>query len=70
MYSKCVTLLTSTEEVIGQWREYFEKLLNPTNPPFTIEAELEDDEGTTSVFLEEVTEAVKQLLSSKAKWDC
>ncbi|KAJ3601978.1 hypothetical protein NHX12_029739 [Muraenolepis orangiensis] len=30
VYSKGGTLLTSTEEVIGQWKEHFEELLNPT----------------------------------------
>ncbi len=38
MYSKGGTLLTSTEEVIKQWKEHFEELLNQTNPPSTIEA--------------------------------
>ncbi|KAJ3590403.1 hypothetical protein NHX12_008354 [Muraenolepis orangiensis] len=32
VYSKGGTLLTSTEEVIGQWKEHFEELLNPTTP--------------------------------------
>ncbi|KAJ3582898.1 hypothetical protein NHX12_000129 [Muraenolepis orangiensis] len=32
VYSKGGTLLTSTEEVIGRWKEHFEELLNPTNP--------------------------------------
>ncbi len=65
MYSKSGTLLTSTEEVIKQWKEHFEELLNPTNSPFTIKAELENDEGSTSVSME-VTEVVKQLHSGKA----
>ena len=33
VYSKDGTLLTSTEEVIGRWKEYFGDLLNPTQPP-------------------------------------
>ncbi|KAJ3594987.1 hypothetical protein NHX12_004292 [Muraenolepis orangiensis] len=32
VYSKGGTLLTSTEEVIGRWKEHFEELLNPTTP--------------------------------------
>ena len=33
VYSKDGTLLTSTEKVIGRWKEHFEELLNLTNPP-------------------------------------
>ena len=40
VYSKDGTLLTSTEKVIGQWAEHFEELLNLTNPPSMVEAEL------------------------------
>lgn len=50
------SMLTSTEEVIGRWKEHFKELLNPTNLPTIIEAEQEDDGGLASVFLEEVTE--------------
>ncbi|KAJ3612002.1 hypothetical protein NHX12_020281 [Muraenolepis orangiensis] len=32
VYSKGGTFLTSTEEVIGRWKEHFEELLNPTTP--------------------------------------
>ena len=42
VYSKDGTLLTSTEEVIGQWKEYFGALLNPTQPLSVVETELED----------------------------
>ena len=58
--------MTSTEEVIGQWKEHFEELLNPTNTPSIIEAELEADGGPSSITLVEVTEVVKQLHSGKA----
>ena len=64
VYSKDVTLLTSTEEVIGRWKEHFEELLNPTTPS-VIEAEPEADGGSDSISLKEVTEVVKQL---KLKW--
>ena len=43
VYSKDGILLTSTEEVIGRWKEYFGDLLNPTQPPSVMETELEDD---------------------------
>ena len=41
VYSKGGTLLTSTEEVVGRWKEHFEELLNPTYTPSMMEAELE-----------------------------
>ena len=66
VYSKDGTLLTSTEEVIGRWKEHFEELLNPTNTPSIVEAELEADGGPSSITLVEVTEVVKQLHSGKA----
>ncbi len=43
VHSKDEKLLTLTEEIIKWWRQHFEEPLNPTNPPSTIEAELEDD---------------------------
>lgn len=54
MHSKGGTLLTLTEEIIRQWKEHFEELLKLTKPSSTIKAELEDDGGSTFVFLEEV----------------
>ena len=66
VYSKDGTLLTSTEEVVEHWKEHFEELLNPTNPPSTIEAALEDDGRSSPISLVEVTEVVKQLHSGKA----
>uniref|UniRef100_A0AAQ4S6N9 Reverse transcriptase domain-containing protein n=1 Tax=Gasterosteus aculeatus aculeatus TaxID=481459 RepID=A0AAQ4S6N9_GASAC len=64
--SKDGTLLTATEEVIGRWKEHFEELLNPTTTPSLVEAELEAEEGSSSIGLVEVTEVVKQLRSGKA----
>ena len=58
--------MTSTEEVIGWWKEHFEELLNPTNTPSMVEVELEADGGPSSISLVEVTEVVKQLHSGKA----
>ncbi|KAJ3582899.1 hypothetical protein NHX12_000130 [Muraenolepis orangiensis] len=48
VYSKGGTLLTSTEEVIGRWKEHFEELLNPTTPSM-VETELEDEGRQTSI---------------------
>ena len=66
VYSKDGTLLTSTEEVVGRWKEHFEELLNPTNMPSMLEAELEVDGVSSSISLVEVTEVVKHLCSGKA----
>lgn len=38
-------LLTSTEDIIGQWKEYFEDLLSPTDMPSVHEAESRDAGG-------------------------
>ncbi|KAJ3583274.1 hypothetical protein NHX12_029528 [Muraenolepis orangiensis] len=66
VYSKGGTLLTSTEVVIGQWKEHFEERLTPTYPPSTEEAKLEDHGWQTSISREEVTAVVKHLDSGKA----
>uniref|UniRef100_A0A8C5CRJ5 Reverse transcriptase domain-containing protein n=1 Tax=Gadus morhua TaxID=8049 RepID=A0A8C5CRJ5_GADMO len=66
VYSKDGTLLTSTEEVVGRWKEHFEELLNPNNTPSMLEAELEVDGVSSSISLVEVTEVVKHLRSGKA----
>ena len=59
--------MTSTEEVVGRWKDHFEDLLNPVNPSSTTEAELEVvDGGSPSISLEEVTVIVKHLHSGKA----
>uniref|UniRef100_A0A8C5CGF6 Reverse transcriptase domain-containing protein n=1 Tax=Gadus morhua TaxID=8049 RepID=A0A8C5CGF6_GADMO len=66
VYSKDGTLLTSTEEVVGRWKEHFEELLNPNNTPSMLEAEIEVDGVSSSISLVEVTEVVKHLRSGKA----
>ena len=66
MYSKDGTLLTSTDGVLGRWKEHFEEFLNPTTPPSMVEAELEYDGASTPISRGEVTEVVKQLHSGKA----
>ena len=52
--------------MIGWWKEHFEELLNLTNPPSMVEAELEDDGELSLISLGEVTEVVKQLHIGKA----
>uniref|UniRef100_A0AAY5K902 Reverse transcriptase domain-containing protein n=1 Tax=Esox lucius TaxID=8010 RepID=A0AAY5K902_ESOLU len=65
VYSKDGTLLTSTEELIGRWKEHFEELLNPPNTPSIVDAELEADGEALSISMAEVTEVFKQLHSGK-----
>ena len=68
VYSKDGTLLTSSEEVVGRWKEHFEELLNPvtSDPPSLEGAEPEDDGGSSSISWKEVTEVVRQLHGGKA----
>ncbi|KAJ3587503.1 hypothetical protein NHX12_011100, partial [Muraenolepis orangiensis] len=65
VYSKGGTLLTSTEQVIGRWKEHFEELLNPTTPSM-VETELEDEGRQTSISLEEVT---TRQTNTPSSWD-
>ena len=41
--------MTSTEKVIGWWKEHFEERLILTNPTSIVEAELEDDGGSSFI---------------------
>ncbi|KAI3362794.1 hypothetical protein L3Q82_001658 [Scortum barcoo] len=66
VYSAGGELLTSTEDIVGQWKEYFEDLLNLTDTPSTEEAEAEDSEVDSSITQPEVTEVVRKLLCGKA----
>ncbi|XP_008277681.1 glycerol-3-phosphate transporter [Stegastes partitus] len=59
-------LLTSTEEVVGLWKEYFKGLLNPAVTSSEEEAETVDSEADSSITRAEVTEVVRKLLGSKA----
>ncbi|KAI3373515.1 hypothetical protein L3Q82_022114 [Scortum barcoo] len=49
-------LLTSTEDIVGRWKKYFEDLLNPTDLPSNEEAEDGDSEVDSSITQAEVTE--------------
>ncbi|KAI3359181.1 hypothetical protein L3Q82_002602 [Scortum barcoo] len=49
-------LLTSTGDIVGRWKEYFEDLLNPTDMPPTKEAEVD-----SSIIQAKVTDVVCKL---------
>uniref|UniRef100_A0A8C6S4J5 Reverse transcriptase domain-containing protein n=1 Tax=Neogobius melanostomus TaxID=47308 RepID=A0A8C6S4J5_9GOBI len=66
VYSAGGELLTSTGDVVGWWKEYFEDLLNPTVTSSDEEAEAGDSEGGSSITQAEVTEVVRKLLGGKA----
>ena len=68
VYSKDGTLLTSTDGVLGRWKEHFEELLNPTTPPSMVEAELEYDGGSTPISRGEVTEVVSPTVAKPRGW--
>ncbi|KAI3362600.1 hypothetical protein L3Q82_001686 [Scortum barcoo] len=58
-------LLTSTEDIVGRWKKYFEDLLNPTDLPSNEEAEAGNSEVDSSITQAEVTEVVCKLLIGK-----
>ncbi|KAI3374956.1 hypothetical protein L3Q82_021487 [Scortum barcoo] len=51
-------LLTSTGDIVGRWKKYFEDLLNPTDLPSSEEAEAGDSEVDSSITRAEVTECL------------
>ncbi|KAI3352064.1 hypothetical protein L3Q82_020880 [Scortum barcoo] len=59
-------LLTSTGDIVGRWKKYFEDLLNPTDLPSNEEAEAGVSEVDSSITQAEVTEVVHKLRSGKA----
>ncbi|KAI3377376.1 hypothetical protein L3Q82_008565 [Scortum barcoo] len=59
-------LLTSTGDIVGRWKKYFEDLLNPTDLPSNEEAEAGVSEVDSSITQAEVTEVVRKLRSGKA----
>ncbi|KAI3371827.1 hypothetical protein L3Q82_006681 [Scortum barcoo] len=67
VYSAGGELLTSTEDIVGRWKKYFEDLLNPTDLPSSEEAGAGDSEVDSSITrAAEVTEVVRKLLGGKA----
>ncbi|KAI3364145.1 hypothetical protein L3Q82_010962, partial [Scortum barcoo] len=56
VYSAGGELLTSTGDIVGRWKKYFEDLLNPTDLPSSEEAEAGDSEVDSSITQAEVTE--------------
>ncbi|KAJ0036444.1 hypothetical protein NQD34_005121 [Periophthalmus magnuspinnatus] len=65
-YSAGRELLTSTRDVVGRWKEYFEDLLNPTVTSSEEEAETGDPGADSSITLAEVNKVVGKLLGGKA----
>ena len=66
VYSAGGELLTSTGDVVGRWKEYFEDLLNPVVTSSEEEAESGGSEADSPITRAEVTEVVKKLLGGKA----
>uniref|UniRef100_A0AAV2LPX6 Reverse transcriptase n=1 Tax=Knipowitschia caucasica TaxID=637954 RepID=A0AAV2LPX6_KNICA len=66
MYGAGGELLTSTGDIVGRWKEYFEVLLNPPVTSSVSEAEAEDVGADTSISLAEVTKVVGSLHGGKA----
>uniref|UniRef100_A0A673CDI6 Reverse transcriptase domain-containing protein n=1 Tax=Sphaeramia orbicularis TaxID=375764 RepID=A0A673CDI6_9TELE len=66
VYSGSGELLTSTGDVVGRWKEYFEDLLNPTATSSIEEVEAEVSEVDSSITQAEVTEVVGKLLGGRA----
>uniref|UniRef100_A0A8C6PHS8 Reverse transcriptase domain-containing protein n=1 Tax=Nothobranchius furzeri TaxID=105023 RepID=A0A8C6PHS8_NOTFU len=66
IYSGDSVLLTSTQDVVDRWAEYFEDLLNPTDMSSSEEADSGDFELASQISGAEVTEVVKKLLCGKA----
>lgn len=56
-------LLASTEDIVGQWKEYIEELFNPTDMSSVVEAESGDEKDDLTISGDEVT--VKQLLGGR-----
>lgn len=55
-------LLTSTGDIVGQWKKYFEDLFNTTNTSSVEEKQSEDEENNLLICRDEVTKAVNLLL--------
>ncbi|KAI3372964.1 hypothetical protein L3Q82_023398, partial [Scortum barcoo] len=59
-------LLTSTGDIVGRWKKYFEDLLNPTDLPSNEEAEAGDSEVDSSITQAEVTEVVRVVAQARS----
>lgn len=65
-YSADRDLLTSTWDIVRQWKEYFAELLNQVVKPFTEEVEPgETSEEDSAITLAEVTKMVSKLIGGK-----
>ncbi|KAI3363804.1 hypothetical protein L3Q82_001411 [Scortum barcoo] len=60
VYSAGGELLTSTGDIVGRWKKYFEDLLNPTDLPSNEEAEAGVSEVDSSITQAEVTEPPRE----------
>ncbi|KAI3359839.1 hypothetical protein L3Q82_014187 [Scortum barcoo] len=65
VYSAGGELLTSTGDIVGRWKKYFEDLLNPTDLPSNEEAEAGVSEVDSSITQAKVTEVVRKLRSGQ-----
>ena len=66
VYSGGGELLTSTEDVVGRWKEFFEDLLNPAVTSSLEEAEAGPSEADSPITRAEVTDVVGDLLGGRA----
>uniref|UniRef100_A0A3B3QGI4 Reverse transcriptase domain-containing protein n=1 Tax=Paramormyrops kingsleyae TaxID=1676925 RepID=A0A3B3QGI4_9TELE len=66
VYGEDGALLTSAQDVVSRWKEYFEDLLNPTDMPSNEEAESGDLGVDSPISGAEVVEVVKKLLGGRA----
>ena len=57
--------MTSTGDIIGQWKEYLKDLLNPTDTTSMGEAEAGDSEDDSFITQAKVTEVVQKLQSTR-----
>ncbi|KAI3369251.1 hypothetical protein L3Q82_007792 [Scortum barcoo] len=57
VYNAGGELLTSTGDIVGRWKKYFEDLLNPTDLPSNEEAEAGVSEVDSSITQAKVTES-------------
>lgn len=56
-------LLTSTGDIIGWWKEYFEEFVKPVVMPSTEEVEAGDSEEDSAITQIKVTEVVFALVA-------